>query len=66
MWIKFVGMRLVNVFLCRHPIKSVFSFGLFGTAPIGGEVWLLALAGAVLMGVLEETRKATTRQATEK
>ena len=30
----------------------------FGTAPIGVEVWLLALAGAALMWVLEETRKA--------
>ncbi|MCA1977845.1 MAG: cation-transporting P-type ATPase [Thiobacillus sp.] len=34
---------------------------LFGTAPIGMEVWLLALALAVLMGTLEEARKAWLR-----
>ncbi len=31
---------------------------LFGTAAIGAEVWLLALAGAALMGAMEEGRKA--------
>jgi calcium-translocating P-type ATPase len=31
---------------------------LFGTAAIGAEVWLLALAGAALMWALEEGRKA--------
>lgn len=90
-----VVMQMVNVFLCRHPTKSVFSFGLFsnpylflglaaelgailfilytpagnwlfGTAPLGSEVWLLALAGAAVMGALEEARKATLRRATEK
>ena len=35
---------------------------LFGTAPIGAEVWLLALAGAALMWVLEEVRKAWQRR----
>jgi calcium-translocating P-type ATPase len=35
---------------------------LFGTAPIGGTAWLLALAGAVLMWVLEEGRKAWLRR----
>ena len=35
---------------------------LFGTAAIGIEVWLLALAGAALMWVLEEMRKAWVRR----
>jgi magnesium-transporting ATPase (P-type) len=35
---------------------------LFGTAPIGADVWLLALACAALMGVLEEARKAWVRR----
>jgi sodium/potassium-transporting ATPase subunit alpha len=35
---------------------------LFGTAPVGSEVWLLALVGAVLMWLLEETRKAWWRR----
>jgi len=35
---------------------------LFGTAPIGVEVWLLALAGAALMWVAEEMRKAWLRR----
>jgi sodium/potassium-transporting ATPase subunit alpha len=81
----------MNVFLCRHPLKSSLSFGLFsnpyilaglaaelalilfiiytpagnwlfGTAPVGVEVWLLALAGAALMWVLEEARKAWQRR----
>ena len=36
---------------------------LFGTAPLGAGVWLLALAGALLMGGLEELRKAWLRRA---
>jgi magnesium-transporting ATPase (P-type) len=36
---------------------------LFGTAAVGLEVWLLALACAVLMGFLEEARKAWLRRA---
>ena len=36
---------------------------LFGTAPIGVDVWLLALACAGLMWVLEEARKAWLRRA---
>jgi len=35
---------------------------LFGTAPVGANVWLLALAGAALMWVLEEVRKAWLRR----
>ena len=87
-----VMMQVMNVFLCRHPLKSSLSFGLFsnplillgvaaellllllivytptgnwlfGTAPLGADVWLLALAGALLMGVLEELRKAWLRRA---
>jgi len=86
-----VVMQMMNVFLCRHPLKSSLSFGLlsnpyilmglaaelalilfiiytpagnwlFGTAPVGVEVWLLALAGAALMWVLEEARKAWQRR----
>ena len=36
---------------------------LFGTAPIGVDVWLLALVGAALMWLLEEMRKAWLRRA---
>jgi calcium-translocating P-type ATPase len=86
-----VMTQVMNVFLCRHPLKSAFSFGLFsnplillgiaaemglllfivytpagnwlfGTAPVGAEVWLAALALALLMGVLEEVRKAWVRR----
>jgi calcium-translocating P-type ATPase len=86
-----VVMQMMNVFLCRHPVKSSLAFGLFsnpyilmglaaelalilfiiytpagnwlfGTAPVGVEVWLLALAGAALMWVLEEARKAWQRR----
>ena len=35
---------------------------LFGTAPVGASVWLLALAGAALMWVLEEGRKLWLRR----
>ncbi|MCL5060620.1 MAG: cation-translocating P-type ATPase C-terminal domain-containing protein [Candidatus Thermoplasmatota archaeon] len=83
--------QVVNVFLCRHPLKSSLSLGLFGnplillgiaaelglllfivytpagnwlfgTAPVGMEVWLVAMALAVLMGMLEEARKAWLRR----
>jgi magnesium-transporting ATPase (P-type) len=86
-----VVMQMMNVFLCRHPLQSSRSFGLFsnpyilmglaaelalilfiiytpagnwlfGTAPVGVEVWLLAIAGAALMWVLEEARKAWQRR----
>jgi magnesium-transporting ATPase (P-type) len=84
--------QVMNVFLCRHPLKSAFSFGLlsnplillgiaaelslllfivytpagnwlFGTAPVGAEVWLFAVALAALMGIAEEARKAWLRRA---
>jgi magnesium-transporting ATPase (P-type) len=87
-----VVMQMMNLFLCRHPVKSSLSFGLasnsylllglvaemgailfilytgagnwlFGTAPVGMEVWLPALACAGTMGVLEEARKAWLRRA---
>jgi len=35
---------------------------LFGTAPVGTNVWLLALAGAALMWAFEEVRKAWLRR----
>jgi sodium/potassium-transporting ATPase subunit alpha len=35
---------------------------LFGAAPIGADAWLLAIAGAALMGTLEEVRKAWWRR----
>jgi calcium-translocating P-type ATPase len=35
---------------------------LFGTAPLGIEVWLLAIAAAALMWLLEEIRKAVWRR----
>ncbi|MGA9165220.1 MAG: cation-translocating P-type ATPase C-terminal domain-containing protein, partial [Thiobacillus sp.] len=83
--------QVMNVFLCRHPLKSAFSFGLFsnplillgiavelglllfitytpagnwlfGTAPVGTEVWLFAVALAALMGIAEEARKAWLRR----
>ncbi|MCK9389440.1 MAG: cation-translocating P-type ATPase C-terminal domain-containing protein, partial [Sulfuritalea sp.] len=86
-----VVMQMMNVLLCRHPLKSSLAFGfvgnpyillglaaelgvilfiiytpaghwLFGTAPIDAKVWLLALAGAALMWMLEEMRKAWLRR----
>jgi magnesium-transporting ATPase (P-type) len=86
-----VMTQVINVFLCRHPLKSAFSFGLFGnplillgiaaelglllfivytpagnwlfgTAPVGEAVWLVAVMLALLMGVLEEMRKAWLRR----
>jgi magnesium-transporting ATPase (P-type) len=86
-----VVMQVMNVFLCRHPLKSSLAFGLFGNpyillglvaelgmilfiiytpvgnwlfgaAPIGADAWLLAIAGAALMGTLEEVRKAWWRR----
>ncbi len=86
-----VVTQVANVFLCRHPLKSSFSFGwsdnplillavgveialilaivytpagnwLFDTAPIGVDVWLIALGFAALMVLLEEARKAWLRR----
>jgi magnesium-transporting ATPase (P-type) len=39
---------------------------LFGTAPLGLDVWLLVLPLAVLMGLLEEARKAFVRWRTRR
>jgi sodium/potassium-transporting ATPase subunit alpha len=87
-----VMMQVMNVLLCRHPLKSALSFGLFsnplillgiaaelllmlfiayapvgnwlfGTAPVGASVWLIALTLAVFMGGMEEIRKAWLRRA---
>jgi len=86
-----VMMQVVNVFLCRHPLKSSLSFRLFsnplilfgiaaefglilfivyapagnwlfGTAPIGPQIWLAAVSFATLMWALEEARKAWLRR----
>jgi len=86
-----VMTQVMNVFLCRHPQRSVFTFGLFsnplillgiaaelglllfivytpagnwlfGTAPVGAEVWLLAVGLAGVMGGAEEARKAWVRR----
>jgi magnesium-transporting ATPase (P-type) len=86
-----VVTQMMNVFLCRHPLRSSLSFGLFanpylllglaaelgvilfivytpagnwlfGTAPFGVEVWLLALAGAALMWSVDEIHKAARRR----
>jgi magnesium-transporting ATPase (P-type) len=35
---------------------------MFGTAPLGMDVWALALAGAALMWIFEEARKAWLRR----
>jgi calcium-translocating P-type ATPase len=86
-----VMTQVINIFLCRHPLKSALSFSLFsnplilisiavelglllcivytpagnwlfGTAPIGVEVWLFGAALGVLMGIAEEARKAWLRR----
>jgi sodium/potassium-transporting ATPase subunit alpha len=83
-------VQIVNVFLCKHPDRSLFTapvfnnrlilFGIlteialilaidytpwgnlvFGTAPIGFDVWLFALPFAAGMLGLEEMRKAVAR-----
>ena len=85
-----VVMQVINVFLCRHPLKSSLSFSifgnplmllgiaaelglllfivytpsgnwLFGTAPIGPDVWMLAGMLAASMWVMEEARKLWLR-----
>ena len=86
-----VMMQVINVFLCRHPVKSSLATSLFsnrlivigiitelvllmfivytptgnwlfGAAPIGPEVWLMAIGFAVCMWMLEEIRKAWVRR----
>jgi sodium/potassium-transporting ATPase subunit alpha len=83
--------QVANVFLCRHPTRSAFRFGLFsnplllggiatelalilaivytpwgnalfGTAPLGLEVWLFMLPFALGMLALEEMRKLLLRR----
>jgi magnesium-transporting ATPase (P-type) len=90
-----IAMQVVNVLLCRHPVRSVFSRGhrrnrliaygigfellllalitytpwgnaLFGTAPIGIEVWVFILPFGVAMLLLEELRKALVRRMTQR
>jgi magnesium-transporting ATPase (P-type) len=89
--VAIVVTQVANVFLCRHPVKSSLSLGLFsnplillgvaaelglllcivytpagnwlfGTAPVGPDVWLLAAAFAAAMWVLEEARKLWLRR----
>jgi calcium-translocating P-type ATPase len=89
--VTIVMTQVMNIFLCRHPLKSSLSFGLFsnplilfgiaaelgllvfivyapagnwlfGTAPVGAEVWLAGATLAVLMGGAEEVRKAWLRR----
>ncbi|MDT3736440.1 MAG: cation-transporting P-type ATPase [Denitratisoma sp.] len=90
--VAIVVMQVMNLFLCRHPLKSSLAFGLaanplilvglaaelalilaivytpagnwlFGTAPVGADVWLLALPFAAAMWGLDEARKAWLRRA---
>ena len=83
-----IAMQSVNLFLCRHPVRSAFGMGysrmiacgvafelvllglivytpwgnrLFGTAPVGGEVWLHILLFMPLMLIAEELRKLLVR-----
>ena len=86
-----IAMQVVNVFLCRHPTRSVFGrdgrnrligYGiifelallalidytpwgnaLFGTAPLGIEVWLFIVPFGIGMLLLEELRKVVVRRA---
>ena len=89
--VAIVMAQVANVFLCRHPLKSLLSFSLlsnrlillsiaaelglilgivytpagnwlFGTAPVGVEVWLLAVLFAACMWMLEELRKLALRR----
>ena len=89
--VAIVMAQVANVFLCRHPLKSLLSFSLlsnrlillsiaaelglilgivytpagnwlFGTAPVGVEVWLLAVLFAACMWMLEEMRKLALRR----
>jgi sodium/potassium-transporting ATPase subunit alpha len=51
----------VIVFILYAPAGN----WLFGTAPISGASWLLAIACAALMYLLEELRKAVLRRTTK-
>jgi sodium/potassium-transporting ATPase subunit alpha len=42
-------------------IYTPWGNALFGTAPLAPDVWLLVLPLALLMGLLEEARKAIIR-----
>jgi len=48
----------VILFIIYTPVGN----WLFGTAPVGAKVWLMALACAVLMWALEEVRKVWLRR----
>ncbi len=93
--VTIVLMQVVNLFLCRHPTRSMLrgrlapnrllfvglaaelaltlfivytpaGNWLFGTAALGGEVWLYALPFALAMAVAEELRKAWVRRASRR
>ena len=53
-----VTAELGMILFIIHPS---IGYSLLGTAPIGAEAWLLALAGAALMQMLEEGRKGRRR-----
>jgi magnesium-transporting ATPase (P-type) len=86
-----IVMQMANLFICRDPLRSVFTGGLganplilqglalelglilaiaytpwgnqlFGSAPIGWDVWLFVLPFALAMVALEEGRKALLRR----
>ncbi|HYE34258.1 cation-transporting P-type ATPase [Methylocaldum sp.] len=85
-----IVMQVMNVFLCKHPDRSLFRSPIFnnrliligillesililvidytprgneifGTAPIGLDVWLFSLPFALAMLLMEELRKSLAR-----
>ena len=59
--LAFIAELAVIVFILYAPAGN----WLFGTAPISGASWLLAIACAALMYLLEELRKAVLRRITK-
>ena len=54
----------VEVGLLLAIVYSLPGNAIFGTAPVGGEVWVLGAAFALFMAILEETRKYVLRRQT--
>ncbi|MDE2583913.1 MAG: cation-transporting P-type ATPase [Betaproteobacteria bacterium] len=54
----------VELLLLLAILYTPWGNRLFGTAPLLWEAWLAALPFALLLGILEETRKAIARQGT--
>ncbi len=48
-------------FLLLLILYAPWGNALFGTAPLGLDVWLLVMPLALLMGLLEEVRKGLVR-----